>query len=87
MQDDDGTSKTTVEAEVAKKMAEITSDNQWSGDNQEIKMLTLEHHMAARRGGFSDFFEPLYEISTFKTGLLDGTLSGILSCALVTRFE
>ena len=76
VQDDDGISK-TVEAEIAKKMAEITSDNQWSGDNQEIKTLTLEHHMAARRGGFNDFFEPLYQISKFKTGLLDGTLSGI----------
>jgi len=77
VQDDDGISKTTVEAEIAKKMAEITSDNQWSGDNQEIRTLTLEHHMAARRGGFNDFFEPLYQIPQFKTGLLDGTLSGI----------
>jgi DNA helicase-2/ATP-dependent DNA helicase PcrA len=77
IQNDDGINKTTVEAEIAKKMAEITSDDQWSGDNQEIKTLTLEHHMAARRGGFNDFFEPLYQISKFKTGLLDGTLSGI----------
>lgn len=77
VQDDDGISKTTVEAEIANKMAEITSDNQWSGDDQDIKTLTLEHHMAARRGGFDDFFEPLYQISKFKTGLLDGTLSGI----------
>ncbi len=77
VQDDDGINKTTVEAEIAKKMAEITSDDQWSGDNQEIKTLTLEHHMAAKRGGFNDFFEPLYQISKFKTGLLDGTLSGI----------
>jgi len=77
VQDDDGISKTTVEAEIAKRMAEITADNQWSGGNQEIKTLTLEHHMAARRGGFNDFFEPLYQISKFKTGLLDGTLSGI----------
>ena len=77
VQDDDSISKTTIEADIAEKMAEITSDNQWSGDNQEIKTLTLEHHMAARRGGFNDFFEPLYQISNFKTGLLDGTLSGI----------
>ena len=77
VQNDDGINNTTVEAEIAKKMAEITSDDQWSGDNQEIKTLTLEHHMAARRGGFNDFFEPLYQISKFKTGLLDGTLSGI----------
>jgi len=74
---DDGINKTTVEAEIAKKMVKITSDDQWSGDNQEIKTLTLEHHMAARRGGFNDLFEPLYQISKFKTGLLDGTLSGI----------
>jgi DNA helicase-2/ATP-dependent DNA helicase PcrA len=77
VQDDDGIDKTTVEAKIAKKMVEITSDDQWSGDNQEIKTLTLEHQMAARRGGFNDFFEPLYQISKFKTGLLDGTLSGI----------
>ena len=37
----------------------------------------LEHHMAARRGGFDSFFEPLYKVDKFKTGLLDGTLSGI----------
>jgi DNA helicase-2/ATP-dependent DNA helicase PcrA len=77
VQDDDGIDKTAVEAEIANKMAEITSDDEWSGDNQEIKTLTLEHHMAARRGGFNDFFEPLYQVSKFKTGLLDGTLSGI----------
>ena len=77
VQDEDGIDKTTVEAEITKKMAEITSDGQWSGDNQEIKTLTLEHHMAARRGGFNGFFEPLYKISKFKTGMLDGTLNGI----------
>ena len=77
VQDDDGINKTTVEAIIARKMAEITFDDQWSGDNQDIKTLTLEHAMAARRGGFYDFFGPLYQISKFKTGLLDGTLSGI----------
>jgi len=77
VQDGDGINKTTVEAEIANKMAEITSDDEWAGDNQEIKTLTLEHHMAARRGGFNGFFEPLYQVSKFKTGLLDGTLSGI----------
>ena len=49
-----------------------------NGCNQQaVKVLTLEHHMAARRGGFDGFFEPLYKIDNFKTGLLDGTLSGI----------
>jgi len=77
VRDHDGINKATIEAEITKKMAQITFDDQWSGDNQKNKILTLEHHMAARRGGFSDFFEPLYNITKFKTGLLDGTLSGI----------
>jgi len=77
VQDDEGINKTSVEAEIVNTMAKITSDDQWSGDNQEIKTLTLEHQMAARRGGFNGFFEPLYQVPRFKTGLLDGTLSGI----------
>ncbi len=74
--DADSVDKQEVEAEAARKMAEITSDDDWM--NQEaVKVLTLEHHMAARRGGFSRFFEPLYRINRFRTGLLDGTLNGI----------
>ena len=69
--------KKTIETEIAKQMADITSDDKWAGNDQDIKTLTLEHHMAARRAGFIDFFEPLYQVSNFKTGLLDGTLSGI----------
>ncbi len=68
--------KQNVEAEAAKIMAEVTSDDEWVRQ-QEVKVLTLEHHMAARRGGFDGFFEPLYKVDNFKTGLLDGTLSGI----------
>jgi DNA helicase-2/ATP-dependent DNA helicase PcrA len=77
VQDGETTNKSAVESGIARRMAEITSDNQWFGENQEVKTLTLEHHMAARRGGFSVFFEPLYQVPKFKTGLLDGTLSGI----------
>jgi len=68
--------KTTVEKEAAKKMVKITSDNKWN-DQREVKVLTLEHHMAARRGGFDQFFEPLYQIGSFRTALLDGTLKGV----------
>jgi DNA helicase II / ATP-dependent DNA helicase PcrA len=77
VRDDEDIGKNAVEEAIAGKMAEITSDDRWSGDNQEIKTLTLEHHMAARRGGFSGFFEPLYQVQQFKTGLLNGTLGGI----------
>ncbi|HSV98830.1 MAG TPA: hypothetical protein VLI39_01560 [Sedimentisphaerales bacterium] len=57
-------------------MADAASDGEWT-DRQAVKVLTLEHHMAARRGGFDGFFVPLYGISSFRTGLLDGTLSGV----------
>ena len=77
VQDNEDIDKTAVETEIANRMAKITSDDQWSGGNQEIKTLTLEHNMAASRGGFKGFFEPLYQVSRFKTGLLDGNLSGI----------
>ncbi len=77
IQDNEDINKNAIETEVFEKMAEITSDDQWSGESREIKTLTLEHHMAARRGGFNDFFEPLYRIEKFRTGLLDGTLNGI----------
>ena len=74
--DVDDVDKLNVETAAAKTMAEITSDDEWM-NQQAVKVLTLEHHMAARRGGFDGFFEPLYKIDKFKTGLLDGTLSGI----------
>lgn len=68
--------KVMVEAEVTKRMAMISGDDMWM-DQRAVKVLTLEHLMAARRGGFASFFKPLYGISNFKTGLLDGTLSGV----------
>jgi len=75
--DQEHADKASIEAEIMKQMAEITSDDKWTGEQSDVKALTLEHHMAARRGGFSDFFEPLYQVKKFKTGLLDGKLSGI----------
>lgn len=74
--DVDGVDKQKIESEAAQVMAAFTSDDQWLNQGA-FKVLTLEHHMAARRGGFSDFFEPLYRIDRFRTGLLDGTLSGV----------
>ena len=74
--DVDDVDKPTVEAAVAKIMAEVTSDDDWM-NQREVKVLTLEHHMAARRGGFDHFFLPLHRIRIFRTGLLDGTLKGV----------
>jgi DNA helicase-2/ATP-dependent DNA helicase PcrA len=69
--------KSEIEASIAQKMATITKDELWSGNDSDIKILTLEHHMAARRMGFSELFDPLYKTDKLKTGLLDGTLPGI----------
>ena len=74
--DVDSEDKREVEAEAARIMAEVTSDDEWMSA-QAVKVLTVEHHMAARRGGFDGFFEPLYKVDNFKTGLLDGTLNGV----------
>ena len=69
--------KAEIEDIITQKMASITEDELWSGNNNDIKTLTLEHLMAAKRMGFSELFEPLYKINKLKTGLLDGTLSGV----------
>lgn len=69
--------KTVYEDSVCQKMAEFTGDTLWIDTEKSNKTLTLEHHMAARRGNFSSFFNPLYNVDKLKTGLLDGTLSGI----------
>ena len=75
----DTADKPEAESRVAERMATITSDALWSGTKADIKTLTIEHHMAARRMGFLAMFEPLYQESSgiLKTGLLDGTLPGL----------
>ncbi len=70
--------KANVESGITSTMAELTDDQLWEDDAQtSVKILTLEHHMAASRGGFSDFFVPLYSVDKLKTGLLDGKLPGV----------
>ncbi len=66
-----------VESEIISQMADLTNDQEWNDAYANVKVLTLEHHMAANRGGFSVFFDPLYNINKFKTGLIDGKLPGV----------
>lgn len=68
--------KPAAEDVIRSKMAEITGDHDWKLRDT-CKVLILEHHMAARRMGFQHVFDPLYEISEFRTGLLDGTLPAL----------
>ncbi len=69
--------KQAIEINIAEQMSRFSSDDNWNALSSEVKTLTLEHHMAARRGGFVDFFEPLYKSISDSTGLLDGTMHGI----------
>ncbi|MEP3299366.1 MAG: hypothetical protein ABJO27_23290, partial [Pseudoruegeria sp.] len=69
----------------AKAMSHAAADAAWT-DPQSVKSLILEHHMAAARLGFSEFFDPLYKVTgaSFRTGLLDGSLPGAnFFCELV----
>lgn len=69
--------KANVEKAAIEKMAEITGDSLWKTPYIHVKTLLLEHHMAAIRMGFSQMLEPLYQIESFRTGLLDGSLPGV----------
>jgi DNA helicase-2/ATP-dependent DNA helicase PcrA len=75
--DTNNSNKLDIEKDITKRMSEITNDDSWFGDIRDIKVLTIEHHMAAKRMGFNNLFEPLYNVSKLKAGLLDGSLSGM----------
>lgn len=68
--------KSKIEESICDEMALITNDSKWTNNEKDVMTLILEHHMAARRMGFTDFFEPLHKEDKLKTGILDGTLSG-----------
>lgn len=71
-----GADKPATEAAVAERMRGITGDEGWSTQS-DIKILALEHLMSARRFGFEGFFSPLYAVERIRTGVLQGTGSGI----------
>ena len=65
-----------VEDNVCHQMSNITADKGWE-DQESCKILTLEHHMSAKRLGFENIFTPMYKVQNWRTGLLDGTLASI----------
>ena len=66
--------KREVESTISAHMAKVTDDSEWTVDDG-VKILILEHRMAAVRMGFDNLLSALHPISQFRTGLLDGTLS------------
>lgn len=75
VQQRDGINKDEVEQTVMRKMCELTKDVKWVEPNTDVKILTLEHMMAARRLGFEQFFEPLYRVPKYRMTFLQGTVS------------
>ncbi|PZM77481.1 MAG: ATP-dependent helicase [Candidatus Melainabacteria bacterium] len=68
--------KVENEQTIMSKMAELTGDENWLL-RTEVKTLTLEHHMAAHRNGFSLMFEALDDKSSLGSGLRKGDLAGL----------
>lgn len=77
-----------TEYAIQKKMSACTGDLNWL-ESSNNKYLTLEHHMAAKRLGFDDFFSPLYKESSTKQGVGDGSLSSlsVLSKIVIPLFK
>ncbi|MEO5347636.1 MAG: UvrD-helicase domain-containing protein [Magnetococcus sp. YQC-9] len=66
--------KPALEQQVREHMAELTGDQNWA-DVGKCKILTLEHHMAARRMGFLCMFEALASVDDYRTSFLDGSFA------------
>ncbi|MFL1389243.1 MULTISPECIES: ATP-dependent helicase [Pseudomonas] len=63
--------KTEVERAVSDLMSGYADDVAWK-DSSAVIALTLEHHMAAKRGGFADFFLPFLEIERLRDAAING---------------
>jgi DNA helicase II / ATP-dependent DNA helicase PcrA len=70
--------KPATELRIMNRMATVCSDALWK-ERANVKTLMLEHHMAAKRMGFADVFDPLYSVDdgSLQTALLEGSLAGL----------
>ena len=64
--------KSSIESKVRNQISQATTDDKWL-NLDDVKCLTLEHAMAAKRGEFDDFFMPLYADDKIKNDLLSGS--------------
>ena len=74
VQQHEGINKDEVEQTVMKIMSDNTADEKWFGKDADVKILTLEHMMAARRLGFDQFFGPLSRVTKYQMTFLQGTV-------------
>ena len=64
--------KNAKELDVRAKMSAITGDEQWNSD---VKVLTLEHSMAAVRLDFKDFYELFAHMPKYQMSFLQGEMA------------
>lgn len=81
--------KNMKEQDVRAKMSSITGDNKWKSD---VKVLTLEHRMAAVRLGFEGFYDlfarlPKYQMSFLQGEMADMSFFADLVFPLVTMLK
>lgn len=75
VQQQEGINKDKIEQTVMEIMSDHTADKKWFGKDTDVKILTLEHMMAARRLGIDLFFGPLSRVTKYQTTFLQGTVS------------
>lgn len=73
----DTADKPALERRIHARMKTICADDGWDGPAEEVKTLTLEHHMAASRRGFASMFGALDADKSLSTGLRQGSLPGL----------
>jgi DNA helicase-2/ATP-dependent DNA helicase PcrA len=68
--------KLNTENQIRQQMAKFSKDERWCV-SEEVKTLTLEHDMAAVRGGFEEFLLPLSSVGSLRDAALNGTSKNI----------
>lgn len=66
--------KASVERQVYVQMQHITSDDDWNFTANNVKVLTLEHRMAASRLGFEHFHDIMSNVHKYQMSYLQGTI-------------
>ncbi|WP_449301666.1 UvrD-helicase domain-containing protein [Pseudoxanthomonas mexicana] len=72
----EGVDKAAMEKAICTHMAHLTQDADWE-QSDAVKVLILEHRMAALRMGFDELLAALYPITQFRTALLDGSFAPV----------
>lgn len=77
IRNNDEVNKFEKEVNVVLSMKELTGDDKWSMEDNNVKILTLEHMMAARRLGFEDFLGIMRRVDKYSQTLLQGKVDAM----------